>query len=216
MPIIYFFYALCVATSTFSTSKFTLMLDPAGDAKHTGRTVHNTFERGVTLQCAEYIQKKIHTACPHVRVVLTRLPTENIQTLQNANFANRLDVDLYISIHIYEEKASTPCMYMYRFSYHPMLTPTLSKDSLHTYDMAHLICNSTTQKWCQQFARYFNEHASFYTFLGPYAMPCAPLIGIQKPAYALDIGISTVDDWKRYSDIMVDALLMIITEENRT
>ena len=71
------------------------MLDPAGDAQYPGRIIDDSFERGITLQCVEELQRAITRQFPHVRVVLTRFPGETCQPLQNAHFANRLDVDLY-------------------------------------------------------------------------------------------------------------------------
>lgn len=38
---------------------FTLMIDPAGDAKHAGRVIEDSFERGITLQCAEKLKKML-------------------------------------------------------------------------------------------------------------------------------------------------------------
>ena len=52
-----FFLLLFVTIPTLS-KKFTIMLDPSGDAKHTGRIINKTFERGISLQCAEVLKKK--------------------------------------------------------------------------------------------------------------------------------------------------------------
>ena len=38
------------------------MIDPSGDAKHTGRVIQDTFERGITLQCAEALKKELNSA----------------------------------------------------------------------------------------------------------------------------------------------------------
>src|SRR3990172_8684717 len=77
---------------------FTIMLDPAGDAKNPGRKLDDSFERGITLQFSETLKQKLESLFPSIRVVLTRLPGETVQLLQNANFANRLDVNFYLSI----------------------------------------------------------------------------------------------------------------------
>lgn len=106
---------LCTFTTLYS-SPFTLMLDPAGDAQYPGRIIEDCFERGITLQFVEQLQVIITERFPSVRVVLTRFPGETRQPLQNANFANRLDVDLYISIHCYPESKPKSQLYLYYFS----------------------------------------------------------------------------------------------------
>lgn len=39
------------------TRTYTIMLNPAGDARHTGRRIDDTFERSVTLQYVEKLKK---------------------------------------------------------------------------------------------------------------------------------------------------------------
>jgi len=85
-----------------------IMLDPAGDAQYAGRRIDDSFERGLTLRCAEQLKQRLEQLFPQIHVVLTRLPGETVQPLQNANFANRLSVDLYLSIHFYHETATKP------------------------------------------------------------------------------------------------------------
>ena len=80
-------------------SRFSIMLDPAGDAKHTGRQIDDNLERGISLQFTEKLKQTLEKQHPEIHVVLSRFPGETIYHLQNANFANRLEVDFYLSIH---------------------------------------------------------------------------------------------------------------------
>src|SRR5271156_6610097 len=119
MPITAFWLLLFMIsgslTHTISQPPFTLMLDPAGDAQNPGRIIEDSFERGITLQCMQELQAVIAQRFPRIRVVVTRSPGETRQPLQNANFANRLDVDLYISIHCYPESKPKSQLYLYYF-----------------------------------------------------------------------------------------------------
>ena len=40
-------------------NNFTIMIDPAGDAKNTGRQIDDTLERAVTLQFAQKLKSEI-------------------------------------------------------------------------------------------------------------------------------------------------------------
>src|SRR3972149_4092399 len=77
---------------------FTIMIDPAGDAKRAGRMLEDNFERGITLSCANCLKHDLEKKYTNVRVILSRFPGETLESMQNANFANRLQVDFYISI----------------------------------------------------------------------------------------------------------------------
>ena len=71
-----------------------VVLDPAGDAKRTGRRIGDSFERGLTLQCAEKIKEIIEARSSHIKVVITRMPGDNVYDLQNASLSNRIHADL--------------------------------------------------------------------------------------------------------------------------
>ncbi len=47
---------MCHQLETAPREQFTIMIDPAGDAKHTGRLIGDTLERGISLQCAEQLK----------------------------------------------------------------------------------------------------------------------------------------------------------------
>src|SRR5690606_15053887 len=111
---------------TKSLSPFTIMIDPSGDTKHTGRIIQDTFERGITLQCAEQLKKELKKILPNIHIVLTRIPGETIQPLQNAAFANRLQVDLYLSIYFYFEPEIPAHISLYYYLSH-------QTDYWHTY-----------------------------------------------------------------------------------
>ncbi|HSW75550.1 MAG TPA: hypothetical protein VLG50_00750, partial [Candidatus Saccharimonadales bacterium] len=71
-------YCLLFFVSTLLPQEqpFTIIIDPLGDPKNTGREIDDVFERGITLQCAEELKKQLNNVLPHIRVILTRVPGE--------------------------------------------------------------------------------------------------------------------------------------------
>jgi N-acetylmuramoyl-L-alanine amidase len=199
-------------THPFPHASFTLMLDPAGDAQYPGRIIEDSFERGITLQCVEELQNVISKRFPHVRVVLTRFPGETKQPLQNANFANRLDVDLYISIHCYHETKPKSQLYLYYFSQNDMFVGQPSAYSLCPYDKAHLFSIKTTKAWGTTMERVLRDaqYGHLFVFRGLYTIPFAPLIGIKKPAIAFEIGLKQKENWKLFIEPIVASLTPLI------
>lgn len=182
------------------TRQITLMLDPAGDAKYTGRTIEDHFERGITLACAQELKTLIESQENNIRVILTRFPGETLEPLQNASFANRLQVDCYISLHFYAIEQAP-----YTFSVYHMLHKTTDiwhtkqkQLSFQTYDNAHLLSLPSTIKLGTEFIKALKPYESDHHFtcnplLG---IPCKPLLGITAPALMFEIGITKKDDWR--------------------
>lgn len=178
---------------------FTVMIDPSGDAKHTGRVIQDTFERGITLQCAELLKKELNKTVPDVRVVLTRVPGETIQPLQNASFANRLQADLYLSISFYLESDIPSHIALYQYI-------TNQTDYWHKYSplcfyhvsQAHLINIGFTTLLTKKLLKILQNSSANPFFLpqGLFAIPYKPLVGIKAPAIAIEAGINQKDDFK--------------------
>jgi N-acetylmuramoyl-L-alanine amidase len=194
------------------TTTFTIMLEPSGDAHDTGRMIEDNFERGITLQCAQQVKEILEQRHPHVRVLLTRFPGETLQPLQNANFANRLDIQLYISLHFYAADEPYSHWYIYQFSYGHEITGALPDLAFYPYDRAYLINRTKTALWgtlIHQAAQQASRSVSC-TVEGVYAIPFKPLIGIKAPALAFEIGLKSKDDWSTYSTRIADSLEPII------
>ncbi len=192
---------------------FTLMLDPTGDAKHTGRKIGDSLERGITLQFCEQLKKEIEQEYSHVRVVLTRFPGETVQPLQNANFANRLSVDAYIIILFFQESETKPQLFLYTFSYGDSFVKVGDELALYSYDQAYLVHSDTTRTWKQQIATALQDttYASLFTYKGSYSLPFKPLIGIKAPALALEMSLKAKDDWHMYINPIKQSLSCLLT-----
>ncbi|HZW61323.1 MAG TPA: N-acetylmuramoyl-L-alanine amidase [Candidatus Babeliales bacterium] len=191
---------------------FSIMIDPAGDSKHTGRILDDNFERGITLQYAEKLKTALEERYPTIRVVLTRFPGETLQPLQNANFANRLGVNCYISIHFYHEHATKPKLYMYQFSYGDDFVQSRQDLMFYPYDKAYLINNATTNQWANLIKQSLEQeiYKKQFEVCGIYKVPFKPLIGIKAPALAFEIGLKSKNDWPQYVDAVAESLRPII------
>lgn len=188
------------------------MLDPAGDAQHTGRKLDDNFERGVSLQIAEKLKTILEERFNNVKVILSRLPGESANYLQHASFANRLNVDFYLSIHCYHEKETKPCLYLYQFSYGDNFITKQFDLALIPYDQAHLSNSTTTNSFAllMQNILASNAHTNSYTTKGIFKMPFKPLIGIKTPAIGLELGLKNKDDWSDYLEPIATSFAPII------
>ncbi|AXK60588.1 N-acetylmuramoyl-L-alanine amidase [Candidatus Chromulinivorax destructor] len=193
---------------------FTIMIDPAGDAKHTGRLIQDTLERGISLQCAEELKKVIMQRNSNIRVILTRVPGETIQPLQNASFANRLQVDFYMSIYFYEEQNTPAYITLYHYLENPINDYWYKPLQLCFYqtNQAHLMHLATTKKWGIAMLDVLQNKQSqkYFQPLGFFGIPFQPLVGVQAPAIAVEIGLKNKQDWRHVIEPLVQAIERII------
>ena len=191
---------------------FTIMLEPAGDAKHTGRAIDDCFERGITLQFTEKLKKLLETEYANIRVILSRFAGESLEPLQNANFANRLDVDLYLSFHFFEEKEEKPILYLYHFVYNKITDYWSQNNTLQfiLYDQAHHKNLTLTKKYAKHVHETLQSFKKQFEVKAPIGFPFKPLIGIQAPALAIEVSLKSKDDWQRYLSPIVQSLKAIL------
>lgn len=197
----------------FSRSKpFTIMINPAGDAKDAGRVLNDYFERGVTLQFAQDLKKSLESIYSNIRVVLTRIPGETIEPLQNANFANRLDVDFYLGIHFYKEKDQLSKIYLYNYVSDPFYQQRSLGLYFYHFDDAYLINISKTVSFGSMMKNIFqnSDYQNQFNFMGFFSIPFKPLIGIKSPAIALEAGIKNMNDLQKILKPLVDSIGEII------
>ncbi len=187
------------------------MINPAGDAQKAGRVIEKSFERALTLQMANHLKNYIESHHSDVRVVLTRSAGESISTLQNASFSNRLESNLFISIHMFQAPADkTASLSLYYFSLEPQTVkwqfkePELSFIPAHK---AHMSSSNITKKLATTLAQ--NLKTSFgqqCTLNGPYGVPFAPLVGITAPALAFEMSIHSHATWQTYTPLLESSL----------
>jgi N-acetylmuramoyl-L-alanine amidase len=210
---------LCAATNPaqalFSTlPTFSIMLDPAGDAMHPGRKLPDSFEHGITMSYAQELKKNLEQTYSDIRVIITRSADEVMQPLQTANFANRLAVDLVISLHCYQEQGTKPQISMYLFSYGQDYLRAPHDLALCRYDQAYLCSHIKTTEWANALYQQLNQenYKRFFEAHKPCKLPFKPLIGIKAPAFGLEISIKNRDDWQTFVQPVAAALKPIIEQ----
>lgn len=191
-----------------------VVIDPAGDAKRTGRRIGDSFERGLTLQCVEQIKEIIARSAPHIKVIITRMPGDNVYDLQNASLANRVHADLFVNLNFYYTQDTKPTMYLYQFSYGNDFACCEQGITLHSYDQAYRINKETTDIVVQLFKKELSQqqYQSIYAVAGPYSLPLKPLIGIVAPSIAFEVGLKGKDLWQYYSEPLANAIIAVIDE----
>jgi hypothetical protein len=189
-----------------------VVIDPAGDVKRVGRRIGDSFERGLTLQCVEKIKEIIEERAPHITVVITRMPGDNVYDLQNATLTNRLQANLFINLNFYYTQDTKPTVYMYQFSYGNDFASCEQGLTLHTYDQAYRINKDQTSVACQLFSAELaqKQYQSIYTVAGPYKLPLKPLIGVVAPSVVFDMGLKSKDWWHYYSEPLASAIIAVV------
>lgn len=186
---------------------FVVVIDPAGDARNTGRQLDDGWERGATFQCAQELQKRIESHGSAIRVVLTRMPGESLSQLQQAQLANQLQADLFISLNFYQERQLVPHWYMFMLDlgHDYLLKPR--QYTCYYYDQAHLLCAQQTNCYAQRLLELSSrsDHTSLVMHK-PHKAPLKMLMGVTCPAFAFDIGIQGNDSWKTLIDPLCSVL----------
>ena len=200
---------------TKSLSSYTIMLDPAGDSQNTGRIIDNTFERGISLQCAESLKAALAKALPHIRIIISRTPGESVEKLQNAAFANRLQTDLYINLQFYQEKTNPAKIAFYYYSSQPTTDSWHTPKKLGFYNLheIYLLNHATTKKICLKMLHIWQqEYRKYFLPIGAFGLPFQPFIGIQAPAISIEVGLVQKENWLMLIDPLVKILTQVIHE----
>lgn len=176
--------------------------------------VHRDKNDGITLQFAQNLKKILEQLHPDIRVILTRFPGETIYPLQNANFANRLNIDFYVSIHLFPETKTKPEMFLYYFSHGDQFITKIPDLFFCPYDQAHRINSKTTRTWANLMAHHLtrDQYKQQFTFRGTFGIPFKPLVGIKAPSVALEIGLKEKESWHHYVQPIADSLINIINK----
>lgn len=187
----------------------TIMLDPAGDARITGREIDGNFERSISMLCIEQLAHVLKNAHPHIKTIITRAPGEIVPPLQNANYANRLQCDLFITLHFYQTHKTKADLWLYHYSNgNDFITPPAQLSWL-SYDLAYLFNYSITKQWAQTLQQALIKH-DLYAINGPFKLPLKPLVGIIAPALCIEIGLKKEDDWRACVELLSDALVVML------
>ncbi len=196
---------------------FTIMIDPAGDARNPGRIIDDTYERSLTMQCAEELKQLLEGDYSiKCRVILTRFAGETIEPFQTITFANRLGVDLYISLNFFQQSVETPQLYFYTLTYDPATDFGAKKGTsleLLPYNQAYKSSLTKTKQYSTLAYAQCKEVSSSYHVRchTPKGIPYKPLSGIMAPAFGIEVGLYRKNQAKSLVPLFAQALKAIIS-----
>jgi len=189
--------------------KKVIMINPAGHAGDPGRSLSG-FERAATFRFAQELQSAFERGYDF-RIVLTRVPGEKIVDFQNASFANRLNVDLFISVHLFKLDSVRPKVYVYQHVTDPV--GDFANRSFPALKMvpvlqSHQVSIFKTKNIGQRLADTFSnsDNQRLFDFGGFYGIPLKPLCGVVAPAILIEVGVNQDDDWHVVLDAIVQGI----------
>jgi hypothetical protein len=191
--------------------KFTLMIHP-GDSQGQ-REIEEIPERALTFQCAQELKSAIEARMPEVRVLLTRAAGETIEPLQAASYANRLKVDLYLSLHFYSSKEKMNKLSVYHVLYNPGTDFWQTKDqdlSLCPYNKAYRIHLKKTYEWASKIVEHLKKEEKLFLCQDLAGIPFKPLLGVTAPSIGIEMGLKKKSDYKALIPALVVALDIIM------
>jgi N-acetylmuramoyl-L-alanine amidase len=207
-------FAFFFSPLIYQQHSFTIMIDPAGDAQMAGRTIDNSFERGLTLQFAQKLKEVLEYRYRGLRCIISREAGEIAAPLQNANYANRINVDLYMSVNFYYESQAKPRLYLYTFSNNDDFVKRRSDLAFYPYDQIHQFNSDKTKSWSEHIKQSLDSEVcrTLFDNKGILRIPFKPLVGIKAPAIAFEAGLKSKDDWQNYIEPIATSLHSIITK----
>ena len=203
-------------TPLIQTHRFTLMIDPAGDGRDTGREIDGSFERDISLQCALELKKTLEMKVSGIRVILTRFAGETVEPLANAAFANRINPNLYMTIHFYEAKDKNPAVHLYSVVYNPgtdFWGKKADELALLPFDQAYKLSIKKTDALIKLLYDHLKKDSRRHaiTVKPPLGLPFKPLMGISAPAVGIETGLKKKNDWQQCVPPLAESIEAIIT-----
>lgn len=190
-----------------------IIINPAGHAGDAGRKLKNSYERAETFKMAQYLQERLENKNDNLRVVLTRTPGETIVDFQNASFANRLNADLFLSLHFYWSEKPKHEIFIYYYVADPIadfarrntpelsFVPVLQAHQFNIYKTKHI-----AERMQQSLSD--SSYRDFFDFGELLGIPVKPLVGIACPSILIEIGWSQGDcsNWKAVAECVVASI----------
>jgi N-acetylmuramoyl-L-alanine amidase len=199
-----------------------LIINPAGDAQNAGRTIDDYCERAITLHMAQALKTTLEARHGSlVRVLLTRSAGQTLEPLQNANYVNRLNADLFLSIHCYHELEAKPHLSLFQFCYQPVTDFWQQRaDSLvcTPYIYAHRSMIHISKRYGTLMTQQLQQPFYQQTFecQSLMALPFKPLLGIQVPALGIECGLQDHNAWHAFIEPLADAVSNLIITMKRS
>jgi len=174
-----------------------IVIHPDGDANSPGRMIYNNAERSITFQWAQLLKESLEHALPDVIITITRAPGQVLPPQAVIQLAHRLQADLVITLHAYQETQPKPQLYLYQYANGTEFITAFPPLYAYPLEHAHLHAKEMTNQWaklCSETLSHPTLHSKF-TFRGPFAIPFKLLQGLKVPACAWELGIKKGMSW---------------------
>lgn len=219
------YFLLCIACALSITNAYGLfsgvfqkpkvvMINPAGDAKRTGRKLANSHERAISLKIAESLAKSLEARFG-MKVLITRTPGDEIVHLQNASYANRAGVDLFININVYKDDHEKPRLYLYHRELDPLAD--LAKRAYPPLELApvshaHMRNIHKTKSFGERIKMVLTQqdYQTLFDFSGLHGLPLKPLEGILAPAMLFDLGLNDEEKWPMFIEPITASMKFLL------
>lgn len=193
--------------------KIAIMLDPAGDSCNPGRTIEDHYERGISLMCAQQIKQLLESRSQNIEVLITRSAGEQDEPepFQNISFANKIQVNLYISLNFFYTLEEKSKIWIYYLSYNPVTDYWDKKQeqlSFYPYNTVHTRLLDTTKQIGLQLLDSLkkSEKQTHVIPQGLFGIPFRPLAGLTSCALAFEISLPKKNSWKNVVESLVSAI----------
>lgn len=169
-----------------------IVLDPAGDAKKTGRQLENRYERAATFEYAQRLKLELEDI-GSIKALLSRSPGDTLQPFQIANTVNKLPIDLFIRLHCYKHDGIKPNINILYSMVDPIIDGTWQQPHQYTFiplRQAHCQSLNKTKALGHTLFTYLHspEYQTFFDVTQPLGLPLKVLQGFMPPALIIEIG----------------------------
>lgn len=192
-----------------------VVLDPAGDAAHAGRSIEDTYERSCTWQLAAEI-KRLLKRYEYIACYLSRAPGQILESLEPVQLANRLPADLFVRLQCYYTTRTENQCHFYYLLRHPMTdwwrAPMNDDLQFISLETAHQGVLKLTKKYADSaasFLRRFSSETGFSVHM-PVGIPCLNVQGLLMPACIIELGIAHAGDWHALAHPLARAIKEIL------
>lgn len=178
---------------------FLIFIESQGNTNNPGRIIDDSFESEITFNAAHYLKNTLEKMYSSIKIIVQRS-----DGLSNANAANKIEADLYLSIGAC--KSNSTGILLFRFNYQNKF---ILKDGMSfiPYDQIYLLNQATTISWVNIISTFLSEHQLLKS---SYACPYRPLTGIRAPAIGLELLLHNKSHYSEYMNALAHSLTPII------
>ncbi len=186
-----------------------IVLAPFADPKNPGRTINDSFERGIALQFAEQLSIELMAHIPNAHVVIIT-PEENHTQLQAASYANRLQPTLVCALSFYQENSPQPQISLYRYVHESDLPLQRTELALYPADQAHRLYSTESKEIIQKLYAIIDAKTGM-SCQKPHALPLKSLMGIAAPACSVEMGVPKEYAWQTLVEPLATGIAHALT-----